>query len=162
MAFEGTDALLARTRDFITDHRTVYLGSGGRQGHIVDFRHAGARGLLPSLLLRTEGRRSGAARIVPLIYGLWGDEWVVVASKGGAPEHPHWFLNLTARPDCQLQVATQAFRANWRVAAGAERTQVWSYMSHVYPPYAQYQVAAQDREIPVVLLKPIAPIAGFT
>ncbi|MBU6266674.1 MAG: nitroreductase family deazaflavin-dependent oxidoreductase [Sphingomonadales bacterium] len=161
MAFEGTDALLARTQDFVTDHRALYLGSGGARGHIVDFRHAGARGLLPSLLLRTIGRRSGAVRTVPLIYGLWGDEWVVVGSKGGAPDHPAWFLNLSAQETCEFQVATQAFRGTWRVAAGSEHATVWAYMSHVYPPYAEYLKAAQGRAIPLVLLKALAPIAPF-
>ena len=161
MAFEGTDALLARTQDFITDHRALYLSSGGAAGHIIDFQHAGARGLLPSLLLRTVGRKTGAARIVPLIYGLHGDEWVVVGSKGGAPEHPAWYLNLAATPQVEFQVATQAFRATWRLAEGAERATVWPAMVHLYPPYATYLEATQGREIPLVLLKPVAAIAPF-
>jgi len=166
MAFEGTDALLARTQDFVNDHRALYLGSGGAAGHIVDLTHAGARGLLPTLLLRTLGRQSGQPRIVPLIYGLHGDEWVVVGSKGGAPDHPAWFLNLTAQnlsgqPEAQFQVATQAFRATWRLAEGAERAAVWPAMVHLYPPYAAYLEAAQGREIPLVLLRPVEAIAPF-
>ena len=161
MAFEGTEALLARTLDFIRDHRALYLSSGGRQGHIVDFTHAGARGLLPSLLLKTTGRKSGEPRIVPLIYGLYGDEWVVIGSKGGAPEHPAWYLNLAAQPECEFQVATQAFRATARTATGAEHDAVWQAMVHLYPPYADYIKASQGRVIPVVLLRPTEEIAPF-
>ncbi|WP_052223282.1 nitroreductase/quinone reductase family protein [Novosphingobium malaysiense] len=161
MAFEGTEQLLARTQDFVNEHRALYLSSGGAMGHIVDFRHAGARGLLPSLLLGTTGRKSGRSFITPLIYGIYGDEWVVVASKGGAPEHPAWYLNLTARPSARMQVATQAFEVSWREPDGAERDAVWAYMEHLYPPYADYQNASEGRAIPIVMLSPTAEIAPF-
>jgi deazaflavin-dependent oxidoreductase (nitroreductase family) len=161
MAFEGTDALLKRTIDFVNGHRALYLSSGGAVGHIVDLTHAGARGLLATLLLATVGRKSGKTLIVPLIYGLHGDEWVVVGSKGGAPDHPAWFLNLTARPEVAFQIATQAFRATWRVAEGPERDLVWSEMVHLYPPYETYLEAAGDREIPLVLMKPVEEIPVF-
>jgi deazaflavin-dependent oxidoreductase (nitroreductase family) len=154
MAFEGTDHLLKRTQNFVDDHRTLYLSSGRRSGHIVDLSHAGARGLLPTLLLRTTGRRSSKTQIVPLIYGIYGDEWVVMGSKGGAPEHPAWFLNLTALPEAAIQVATEAFEVTWRIVEGDERAAVWSYMQHLYPPYADYQAAAEGRAIPVVMLRP--------
>jgi deazaflavin-dependent oxidoreductase (nitroreductase family) len=162
MSFEGTDQLLKRTQNFVDDHRALYLRSGGAEGHIVDLSHAGARGLLPTLLLKTKGRRSGRASIVPLIYGVFGDEWVVVGSKGGAPEHPAWFLNLQSQPDVAFQVAAQAFAANWRLAEGPERRQVWSYMHHLYPPYADYSAAAGERTIPLVLLRPTGQIPVFT
>jgi deazaflavin-dependent oxidoreductase (nitroreductase family) len=161
MAFEGTDELLQRTLAFVRDHRSTYLSSGGVRGHIMDLTHAGARGLLPTLLLKTSGRRTGKALIVPLIYGIYGDEWVVVGSKGGALTHPAWFLNLEARPEVSFQVATQAFRASWRLAEGNERTPVWAYMEHLYPPYATYLQAAGNRTIPLVMLRPIEPIAVF-
>ena len=161
MAFEGTDRLLKRTQNFVDDHRALYLRSGGQAGHIVDLTHAGARGLLPTLLLRTTGRRSGRTQIVPLIYGIYGDEWVVVGSKGGSPEHPAWFLNLTASPEAAMQVATQAFAVEWRIAEGEERGAVWAYMQHVYPPYAEYQTATDGRVIPLVLLKPAAELPPF-
>jgi deazaflavin-dependent oxidoreductase (nitroreductase family) len=161
MAFEGTDQLLKRTQNFVDEHRALYLRSGGREGHIVDLSHAGARGRLPTLLLRTTGRRSGKPQIVPLIYGLHGDEWVVIGSKGGAPEHPAWYLNLAAAPVAAIQVATQAFTAEWREAEGEEREAVWAYMEQVYPPYADYQAAAQERIIPVVMLRPKTEIAPF-
>lgn len=162
MAFEGTDQLLQRTQNFVDEHRALYLRSGGREGHIVDLTHAGARGRLPTLLLRTTGRRSGRPQIVPLIYGLYGDEWVVIGSKGGAPDHPAWYLNLTAAPGAQIQVATQAYAVAWRHAEGDEREAVWAYMQQVYPPYADYQAAAQGRTIPVVLFQLKDEIAPFS
>jgi deazaflavin-dependent oxidoreductase (nitroreductase family) len=162
MSFEGTEQLLKRTQNFVDDHRGLYLRSGGVQGHIVDLTHAGARGLLPTLLLKTTGRRSGRTSIVPLIYGVFGDEWVVVGSKGGAPDHPAWFLNLEAQPDATIQVGAQAFRADWRVAAGEEEARVWTYMQHLYPPYADYRTAAGGRSIPLVMLRPKAEAPIFT
>jgi len=161
MAFEGTDQLLKRTQNFVDEHRALYLSSQGQSGHIVDLTHAGARGRLPTLLLRTTGRRSGEPKIVPLIYGLYGDEWVVIGSKGGAPEHPAWYLNLVAAPTAAMQIATQAFAVEWRLAQGDERDAIWAYMQNVYPPYADYQDASQGREIPVVLLRPTSEIELF-
>ena len=161
MSFEGTDQLLKRTLDFVNEHRASYLASGGTTGHIVDLTHAGARGFLPTLLLKTVGRRSGKPLIVPLIYGFYGDEWVVVGSKGGALEHPAWFLNLQGQANVEFQVATQGFKGTWRVAEGEERASIWAYMQQLFPPYATYQQAAKDRIIPLVLLKPVAQVPAF-
>lgn len=161
MAFEGTERLLARTQDFVTEHRKLYLESGGSMGHIVDFQHAGARGRLPSLLLKTIGRKSGRTLVTPLIYGIYGDEWVVIGSKGGAPEHPAWYLNLVDRPQAEMQVGTQAFSVSWRQPDGAERQSVWDYMAHLYPPYSDYLAAAEGRVIPVVLLSPVEEMEPF-
>ena len=77
---------------------------------------------------------------------------MVIGSKGGAPEHPAWYLNLIARPEVEFQIATQAFRGVWREAEGAERGGVWTYMADLYPPYADYQAGTGGREIPVVML----------
>lgn len=161
MTFEGTEQLLARRRDFMTEHRTTYLSTGGRQGHILDMTDVGARGMLPTLLLKTIGRRSGKSLVTPLIYGCFGGEWVVVASKGGAPEHPAWFLNLQAEPEVFFQVATQCFRAGWRLPEGDERAAVWTYMAHLFPPYNQYQQATAGRVIPLVMLNPAAEVPVF-
>lgn len=161
MSFEGTDQLLKRTQAFVDQHRATYLSSGGTQGHIMDLTHAGARGLLPTLLLKTQGRHSGKPLIVPLIYGIYSDMWVVVGSKGGAPTHPAWYLNLEATPVVSFQVATQAFRAQWCLAAGDEREKVWSYMAQLFPPYATYRQSAGARTIPLVMLRPIESVAIF-
>lgn len=158
---ETSEELLARTLQFIDDHLQLYLKSGGAEGHVMDLTHAGARGMLPTLLLKTVGRKSGRTIIVPLIYGVYGGEWVVVASKGGAPDHPAWFLNLQAQEGAEFQVATQAYQAEWREPEGEERERVWAYMQELYPPYAQYQVWAGERVIPIVMLKIAAPVPVF-
>jgi deazaflavin-dependent oxidoreductase (nitroreductase family) len=161
VTFEGTDQLLKRTQAFVSDHRAIYLASGGAEGHIVDLTHAGARGLLPTLLLKTRGRRSGKSLIVPLIYGIYADAWVVVGSKGGAPKHPDWFLNLEATPDVSFQIATQAFLGTWSLPAENERKQVWTYMEQLFPPYVTYRESAGARTIPLVMLRPTQKIAVF-
>ncbi|CAN7442795.1 nitroreductase/quinone reductase family protein [Phenylobacterium sp. LjRoot225] len=153
---EGADELLARTQEFVADHLARYLASGGADGHIEDFSHVGVPGMLPTLLLKTTGRRSGRSSVVPLLYGVFGGEWVVIASKGGAPEHPAWFLNLLEQGEAVFQIATQEFRGAWRVAEGQERARVWSYMAGLYPPYTAYEQSAGDRVIPVVMLKPVS------
>jgi deazaflavin-dependent oxidoreductase (nitroreductase family) len=157
----GSNELLASTQNFVDRHRDLYLGSGGTKGHIVDLSYVGARGYLPTLLLRTIGRKSGRLLIVPLIYGCHAGEWVVIGSKGGAPEHPAWYLNLLDRPEAEFQVATQAFRGSWRVAEGEERARVWDYMVELYPPYAGYQAGTEGREIPVVLLTAGEEVGAF-
>jgi deazaflavin-dependent oxidoreductase (nitroreductase family) len=158
---ETTDELLRRTLEFVARHRDRYLESGGVDGHLEDMSHVGVPGYTPTLLLRTKGRRSGRPLTVPLIYGCFGREWVVIASKGGAPDHPAWYLNLEAAPDAEFQIATQAFRGRWRAAEGEERDRVWAYMCGVYPPYDAYQQTTGGRVIPVVMLKPLEPIPVF-
>lgn len=158
--YQGSDELLARTADSIAQHLALYLETGGREGHVRDFTPVGARGFLPTLLLKTTGRRSGETRYAPLIYGLWDGEWVVVGSKGGAPQHPAWYLNLAPGQEVAFQVATQAFRASWREAQGEEYAKVFRYMADLFPPYDTYQAAA-GRQIPIVLLRAIAETPVF-
>jgi deazaflavin-dependent oxidoreductase (nitroreductase family) len=78
----------------------------------------------------------------------------IIASKGGAPDHPRWYENLLAKPECELQVGAKALSARARVADGDERAQLWEQMRGIYPPYDAYQEAT-SREIPVVVLDPI-------
>jgi deazaflavin-dependent oxidoreductase (nitroreductase family) len=111
--------------------------------------------VLPTLLLTTVGRKSGEPRPLPLIYGEAGDAFVVIASKGGMPSHPVWFLNLEANPECDLMVGARAVKARARVAEGEEREALWRQMAEIYPPYDDYQKSAGDRVIPVVVLDPI-------
>ena len=111
--------------------------------------------MLTTLLLNTRGRKSGRDHILPLIYRPTGTgSYCVIASKGGAPAHPAWFLNLEAEPRVHLQVATEKFDAVARVAHDEEREELWKLMVGYYGPYTDYQ-AATDREIPVVVLDPI-------
>lgn len=143
-------------RTVIDHHRDIYLSSGGTEGHIYDMSVLPG-GFLPTLLLRTIGRKSGKVYTHPLIYGIYGDEWVIIASKGGAPVHPGWYHNLHDAGQVQFQVATQCFNASVREIEGEERERVWDYMSRLYPPYVEYQDRATDRLIPVIMLKPLTP-----
>lgn len=137
---------------WIVDHVTKYLESGGKEGHMWDSTSVGGPGPLPTLLLTTTGAKSGEPKLSPLIYGEADGAYVLVASKGGAPKHPAWYINLRANPEVQLQVGPEVFSARARTAAGAERQTLWDQMVGVYPPYTDYQEKT-SREIPVVVLE---------
>jgi deazaflavin-dependent oxidoreductase (nitroreductase family) len=139
--------------NWIERHLQSYLQTDGADGHFLDFSPGGGRKETPTLILKTVGRRTGEPHLTPLIYGRHGREIVVIGSKGGAPTHPAWYLNLTARPEVEFQVADQKYRGGWRVAEGAERDEVWDEMVELYPPYRDYQERA-GRVIPVILLDP--------
>ncbi len=151
----------AAPKNWQTEHRRTYLTSGGAQGHIMDLGAVGGYPFTTHCLIRYKGRKSGKTRITPLIYGDYGGEIVIVASKGGADQHPHWYCNLIEEPVLDVQIATQAFRVSWRVPTGDERSKVWSYMAGVFPPYDKYQQATA-REIPLVMIKTLEPIDVFT
>ena len=140
--------------DWIRDHVALYL-KDGEAGHYWDAGLGGGERMLTTLLLFTTGRKSGKRSIIPLIYRPTGDGgYCVIASKGGAPAHPAWFLNLEANPGVQVQVANEKFDAVARVAQGAEREKLWQLMVDYYAPYTDYQAATQ-RQIPVVVLDPV-------
>ena len=136
--------------DLIKTHLRLYLETDGKEGHMWQ-----APGLdpLPTLLLKTKGRHSGKERILPLIYGKRGEDYVIVASKGGFPTHPAWYLNLVDEPEVGVQVATEKFQARARTASGDERSSLWEMMAEIYSPYNDYQKTAGTREIPVVVLE---------
>jgi deazaflavin-dependent oxidoreductase (nitroreductase family) len=138
---------------WIKDHLRRYLETDGADGHLWDSSSVGGPGVLPCLLLTTTGRRSGESLLLPLIYGEADGGYVVVASKGGAPQHPAWYLNLEANPDVGLQVAANKFSAKAQTVSGAQRKKLWDLMAKIYPPYNDYQKKT-EREIPVVLLTP--------
>ena len=138
--------------EWIRDHLRRYLESNGSDGHMWDAASAGGSGVFPTLLLTTRGRHSGEPRMLPLIYGKSDTGHVIVASKGGFPTHPLWYLNLVAEPEVDVQVGAEKFRARARTAEGEERAKLWDAMISVYPPYSDYQARA-DREIPVVVLE---------
>ena len=137
-------------------HVALYLQTDGAEGASIDF---GLPGVPPvdCLLLQTTGRKSHTAQTTPLIYGKDGSGFAIVASKGGAPEHPAWFLNLKDSPEVRFQVANKKYRGTARIAAGAERVRLYAMMTGLYPPYRDYQ-AKTTREIPVVVLEPQAEI----
>jgi len=140
--------------DWIRDHIRRYRETDGADGHMWDSSIAGGPGLVPTLLLTTTGRRSGKPRTLPLIYTEVDGGYAVIASKGGAPDHPAWYRNLEAHPEVEVQVADRRFRARARDARGEERARIWKRMAEIYPGYDQYQ-ARTDREIPVVVLEPV-------
>lgn len=141
---------------WIADHIELYR-TDPEKAHLWDPAHAGAEGLpmLTTLLLTTVGRKTGEPRPIPLIYKEIDGAYVVIASKGGMPNHPIWFLNLEAQPECDLMVGAKAVRARARVAEGEERSRLWAALEEYYPPYAEYQERAGSRVIPVVVLDPI-------
>jgi deazaflavin-dependent oxidoreductase (nitroreductase family) len=126
------------------EHARRYAASGGQDGHIWEG--------VPTLLLTTTGRRSGQSRTTPLIYGRAGDHYVIVASRGGAPAHPGWYENLSAKPEVHVQVMADRFAARARTASAAERAGLWKTMAAIWPPYDEYQ-AKTTRQIPVVILE---------
>jgi len=138
--------------DWIKDHLSRYLATNGEDGYLWDASLGGGTGLVPTLLLTTVGRKSGRVLTLPLIFGRSGADYVVVASKGGAPTHPAWYLNLQANPEVKVQVKAEKFTARAHTADAAQRAALWPKMVEIYGPYAQYQ-AKTDRQIPVVVLQ---------
>ena len=122
----------------------AYRESGGRRGY--DWRGT------TILLLTTRGRTSGQSRTAPLIFRPDGARWIVVASKGGAPEHPGWMQNLLEHPEAEIQVRHERFPVRMSVAEGAERDRLWALMTEVWPDYDRYQERT-DRQIPIVVLE---------
>jgi deazaflavin-dependent oxidoreductase (nitroreductase family) len=141
---------------WMKDHTDTYLKSGGKEGHMYTINQPDRPTItVPSLLLTTTGRKSGEKFIFPLFYGRAGDGYIIVASKGGAPEHPGWYRNLVANPDVEVQVGTEKFHAKARTATGEERTRLWQEALKFWPPYEDYQKKVPGREIPVVVLDPV-------
>jgi deazaflavin-dependent oxidoreductase (nitroreductase family) len=105
----------------------------------------------PCLLLDYQGRRSGQWRRTVLIYDRDGDDYLVVASKGGADQHPEWYLNLEANPDVRLRVETERFAARAETLSPEEKARVWPHLVEIFAPYADYQKKT-ERDIPVVRL----------
>lgn len=106
----------------------------------------------PMLLLHTKGRKSGAARVNPMMYQQVGDSLAVFGSKGGMPTHPDWYLNLVADPNLTVEVRAETFEVVARVAEGEERERVWEEQKKRYPGFADYEKAT-TRQIPVVILE---------
>lgn len=143
----------ASEHGWIAEHRNLYLKDGSA-AHMWDSTVGGGPGPLPTLLLFTTGRKSGKESIMPLLYGKVDSGYAIIASKGGHPNHPGWYHNLTAKGDVKIKVADDEFPVNVRVTSGPEREKVWAQMAAMYPPFSDYQKAAGPREIPVVVLEP--------
>jgi deazaflavin-dependent oxidoreductase (nitroreductase family) len=128
---------------FGAEHVRAYRESGGEHG----YHWRGTE----ILLLTTTGRSSGEPRTTPLIHRVDDGRWVVVASKGGSPEHPSWYENLLADPDATIQVRAEEIPVSAAAARGEERERLWARMVEVWPGYDDYR-AKTSREIPVVVL----------
>lgn len=133
-------------RRLMRGHVELYRRSGGRLGHKPP-------GLPPMLLLDHVGARSGVRRTSPLVYTRDGDDYVLVASKGGYPRHPAWFHNLKAHPDVTIQVGPRVLRVHAHVASDEERERLWPRCVATYRGFTGYQARA-GRTIPLVVLSP--------
>ncbi|GAA1990842.1 nitroreductase family deazaflavin-dependent oxidoreductase [Nocardiopsis rhodophaea] len=130
---------------FGKEHVERYEATDGEEGH--DWLKG-----TTVLLLTTTGRKTGKQHTTPLIYRTDGDDYVVVASNGGAPDSPSWYKNLTAYPQVGVQVKGDRFTAHARSASTQEKARLWPLMTEVWPDYDDYQ-AKTDRPIPVVILQ---------
>ena len=130
---------------FGQEHVERYQATDGEEGHL--WREGST-----ILLLTTYGRNTGNPTTTPLIYDLDGENPVIVASKGGAPEHPGWYLNILKNPHVNVQIKGEKFHAHPRTVEGEERERLWKQMNKMWPHYDEYQTKT-DREIPVVVLE---------
>ena len=130
--------------DGVQDHIDRYRASNGEDGHIWNG--------VATVLLTTTGRQSGDKFTTPLIYGQSGDRYLLVASRGGSVLHPHWYLNLRANPEVELQVAADRFAATARTASPEKKADLWPVMTAIWPKYDEYQQNT-ERYIPLVILE---------
>ncbi|HEX5494213.1 MAG TPA: nitroreductase family deazaflavin-dependent oxidoreductase [Mycobacteriales bacterium] len=139
------DGVIDSPVEWVAEHIHQYDHTDGAQGHL--WRD------LPTLLLTTRGRRSGAWRRTALIYGRDGGDYLVVASNGGSTTHPLWYLNLSSDPRVRVQVGAERFAANARTAGPEEKPRMWRVMAAIFPSYDEYRTKT-SRDIPVVVLTP--------
>ncbi len=127
-------------------HAGVYRATGGKL--------FGRMGKSPILLLNTVGRKSGRKRTSPLLYVMDGEDFVIIASKGGAPTHPAWYLNLRADPEATVEVGDREVRVKAEETDSEEKARLWQRMVEMYPTYDDYQKKT-EREIPLLKLHPV-------
>jgi F420H(2)-dependent quinone reductase len=127
-------------------HAGVYRATGGKL--------FGRMGKSPILLLNTVGRKSGRKRTSPLLYVMDGEDFVIIASKGGAPTHPAWYLNLRADPEATVEVGDREVRVRAEETDSEEKARLWQKMVEMYPTYDDYQQKT-EREIPLLKLHPV-------
>ena len=161
MSDADSAAISAVRKDWVSEHREMYLTSGGVQGHIMDITPVGGYSLGAHCLVKFKGRKSGKVFITALCYSIVAGEVVICASKGGADVHPEWYNNIVAADEVEFQVATQAWRGTWREPQGAEREKVWAVMVDNFPFYANYQKST-TRVLPLVMMKLVEEIPVMT
>ncbi len=138
------DEVVDSPTGWVAKHIKRYVESDGQDGHSYNG--------YDSLLLTTRGRKSGKLRRTALIYGRDGDDYLIVASNGGADDHPAWYLNLLECPEVSVQVGSEKFAAQVRTADDEEKPRLWELMVSVFPMYAGYQKKTA-RVIPVVIIR---------
>jgi deazaflavin-dependent oxidoreductase (nitroreductase family) len=131
------------------EHVRVYRETNGEKGYIWN----GA----PILLLTTKGRKSGAFRTIPIIFTPYRQSYVIIASKGGSPTHPKWYLNILDDPHVEVQIKAEKFPAVARTASSPEREVIWAEALKIWPNYDIYQ-SRTSRRIPVVILDRVSPL----
>jgi deazaflavin-dependent oxidoreductase (nitroreductase family) len=131
---------------FGQEHVDRYRETNGEEGH--DWNGSQV------LILTTTGRKSGEQRDNPLIYGRSGDDYLVVASRGGTDDPPAWYLNLDANPETEIQVKGDRIKTRARTATPEEKPELWKEMTSHWAAYDEYQKKT-DRQIPVVVLEPV-------
>jgi deazaflavin-dependent oxidoreductase (nitroreductase family) len=132
---------------WVRDQVEQYESSGGTQG--TTLRDTG----MPVVIVTNRGARSGKIRKTPVMRVEHGGRYAMVASKGGAPEHPLWYYNVTANPAVELQDGAVKQEMTARQVSGEERAEWWERAVTAYPPYAEYQQKT-ERQIPVFVLEP--------
>ena len=137
----------SRPDDFNQQIIAEFRANGGKVGGPFD----GA----PMILIHHRGRKSGTERVNPLVYLPLDEGWAIFASKAGAPTHPEWYLNLVASPRTTVEIGDETHDVTVRVAEGAERESIFSRQKELMPGFAEYEVKAGGRIIPVVVLEPV-------
>ena len=136
-------------REWVAEQVELYEGSGGTQG--LTLRDTG----LPVIIVTNRGRKTGATRKTPLMRAVDGNNYILVASQGGAPKHPQWYFNLKADPNVEIRDKTEVYSMRVReVVDPAERQRLWDIAVKAYPPYEEYQGRTR-RVIPVFIAEPV-------
>jgi len=127
------------------DHVRAYRDTNGKTGYLWN----GA----PTLLLTVSGRRTGRDHTSALIFARDGSDYLVVASMGGAPNHPNWYRNLQADPKARIQIKDEHIDVTAQTVTAEDKPRLWKIVTAVWPNYDVYQ-SRTDRDIPVVVLSP--------
>jgi deazaflavin-dependent oxidoreductase (nitroreductase family) len=143
---ESKEIVYDSPREWVRAHIHEYVETDGKKG-------SQWKGF-PALLLTTRGRKTGLLHRTALIYGRDGKNYLLVASNGGAPKHPNWYLNLSKNPEIEIQVGSEKFKAIAHTANKEEKPRLWKVMTGIFPNYDDYQAKA-GREIPLVILEPV-------
>ena len=138
------------TSDWVAKQVELYEGSGGTEGKtLLDTG-------LPVIIVTNTGRRTGAVRKTPLMRAVDGKNYILVASRGGAPNHPVWYYNLKAEPNVEIRDGAEVHSMRVReISDAAEKQRLWDIAAAAYPPYQEYQDKT-DRQIPVFIAEPTA------